>query len=90
MKNFKKRKYVHPSNFISNLEKRDKYNLLNAAKKTNTRIYFEDRAFDGNGMPLKDLVAVFSSDEGQDCGDMWLEFNYANTLFRRNFRQKRR
>jgi hypothetical protein len=72
-----KKKYIHSTNFISNLEKRDRYNLLAAAKKTGTRIYFEDKAYDGNGLPLKDMVGVFSSDVTQDYGDMWLEYNYA-------------
>jgi hypothetical protein len=67
--------YVHPVNFISNLDKRDKYALIRAANSTNTKIYFEEKAYDGKGMPLKDIIGVFSGDTTQNYSSMWSEYN---------------
>ena len=79
----KRERYVHPHNFLSNLDKRDRDVLQKAADRTDTKIYFEPKAFDGNSRPLKDTVAVFSVDIRQDHGDMWLEFNRIVSLARR-------
>lgn len=67
--------YRHPNNFISNMEKRDKPALLQAAKVTKTKVYIEDKAFDYHGRRLADCVAVFTADKGQDCTPMWQKFN---------------
>jgi hypothetical protein len=72
----KDKKYVHPSNFVSNLEKRDRDVLMKCAKKRGIGIYIEEKAFDANGTPLKDLCAVFSNNDSQDLRDLWIEYNY--------------
>jgi hypothetical protein len=69
-------KYVHPSNFVSNLDRRDKTFLLKCAKKRGIKISIEDKAFDGNSLPMRDLCAVFSGDKNQDMNDLWIEYNY--------------
>jgi len=70
-------KVFHSPNFISNLEKRDMYILMAAAKNTGARIHINNKAVDGNGLTLKDCVAVYSADESQshsDLADMWIEY----------------
>jgi hypothetical protein len=77
------KKYVHPSNFVSNIEKRDKDFLLKVAKKRNIKIYVDDKAYDGNGTPLKGICSVFSSNTSQDMNDLWIEYNYMLDLVKK-------
>jgi light-regulated signal transduction histidine kinase (bacteriophytochrome) len=72
---------IHPDNFLSNLHRDDRDNLLKAAKMTGVRIYFEERACNVYGMPLKDTIGVFTSDLAQDHSEMWNQFN---KLMKRN------
>ena len=67
--------YRHPKNFLSNMDKRDKPAILQAAKVTQTKIQVQDKAFDYYGRRLSDNVAIFSADESQDCIPMWKQFN---------------
>ena len=62
-------------NFISNLRFKDKQTLLVASKETNTRIKIENRAYDGNNNPMKELCGVYSQDMKQDHSDMWVRFH---------------
>ena len=77
-------KYDHPQNFLSNLDRRDKRAILEASRRSKVKIYVEDKAYDGNGKPLKDLVAIFSNDSTQDHTDLWCEYNYLVYLARKN------
>jgi hypothetical protein len=79
----KVKSYVHPSNFVSNLERRDKSFLLKCAKKRGISVYVEDRAYDANGTQLRDLCSVFSSNDTQDLNDLWIEYNYVLSLVKR-------
>lgn len=62
-------------NFISNLEKKDKYTLIKAAQATNSRIHIEDVAYNGNGLPVKNCVGIYAIDEKFDFTPMWIAFN---------------
>jgi hypothetical protein len=79
----KSKEYVHTKNFISNLDKRDKRALVEASKRSSIKIYFEDKAYDANGLLLKDTIGVFSNDMEQDHSDLWCEYNYLNYMARK-------
>ena len=68
-------KFVHPKNFISNLHKEDEAFIMKAAKMTSCSVYTDDRGFNRHGMPLKDMISVYSGVEGQDLSQMWIVFN---------------
>ena len=68
-------KYSHPTNFLSNLDARDKPAILKAASVTGTQIYIQNKAFDGHGCRLFDCVAILSKDMNQDHTDMWITYN---------------
>ena len=63
------------SNFISNLDKKDKDVLIRAAKQTNTQIYIQDKAMDANERKIPGCVGVFAVNENVDTTDMWIAFN---------------
>jgi len=79
----KNQNYVHSNNFMSNLDKRDRRAVMEASRKTGIKVYFEDKAYDGNGLPLKDLIGVFATDPTQDHSDLWCEYNYLVYLAKR-------
>ena len=67
-------KFVHPKNFISNMDKVDEEMIMKAAKMTSCSVYVDDRGFNHHGQPLKDTISLYSAVEGQDLSQMWIIF----------------
>ena len=68
-------KFVHPPNFISNMDKRDEAAILQAAKSANCSIYTEEKGYNYKGQQLKDMISVYSSIEDQDLSQMWINYH---------------